>query len=230
MRKGFLERFSGLRGLKKYDRHIFWWLTWIIACLMLFVMMVENLLHKELAGFDDVVSNFVHSFISPGLTKVVIWITNLGEGHFEALIWAVACIILVRVNQRIGAITLTVSALGGWLINSLLKWIFQRPRPDMLQLVGAGWYSFPSGHAMVAAAFYSVLGYLIWMQIREKGKKAWYVPLLTVLLVLSIGLSRVYLRVHYPSDVLAGFAVGSAWGALCIVGFLVLNYNRKTGR
>jgi len=100
----------------------------------------------------------------------------------------------------------------------VLKTAFQRARPDIQHLIAVGGYSFPSGHAMVATVFYGMLGYLIWLNLRERSKTAWIVPVLTALLIFSIGVSRIYLGVHFPSDVLAGFAAGGLWLTGCIVG------------
>ncbi|MCK9906483.1 phosphatase PAP2 family protein, partial [Frankia sp. Cpl3] len=97
-------------------------------------------------------------------------------------------------------------------------------RPSMHHLVEAGSYSFPSGHAMVSAAFYGMLGYLIWLNLRQRTKPAWYVVALTVLLIVAIGISRVYLGVHFPSDVIAGFAAGSIWLTACIFGLHAIRH------
>lgn len=114
---------------------------------------------------------------------------------------------------------LAVSLAGGWLLNTVLKEVFHRTRPDIEHLVAAGGYSFPSGHAMIATAFYGMLGYLIWLNLKRRDKPAWYVMVLTFILVVAIGTSRIYLGVHFPSDVIAGFAAGGVWLVACVLAF-----------
>lgn len=202
-----------------------WGLVAAMGFLFIFAKVAEDLLGNELATFDTVVGNFIRGFSSPGLTKVAIAVTMLGEGGFETLVLIAAVTFFVRyLHHRSEALVLTLAIAGGWLLNSVLKWAFHRPRPEVEQLVGAGWYSFPSGHAMVGVAFYGVLGYLIWLNLRENELPAWYVPVLTVLVMLGIGLSRVYLGVHYPSDVVAGFAIGGTWGSVCVSSLHIIRY------
>ncbi|MBA4495598.1 phosphatase PAP2 family protein [Paenactinomyces guangxiensis] len=116
---------------------------------------------------------------------------------------------------------------GAWLLNITLKSLIQRPRPNLQHLIEVDGYSYPSGHAMVAAAFYGMIGYLVWFNLRTKGKPSWYEIVFTVLLILAIGTSRVYLGVHYPSDVIAGFAAGGVWLVACIKGLNILQYYKR---
>lgn len=95
-------------------------------------------------------------------------------------------------------------------LNSLIKGLIERERPAGPWLIEETGFSFPSGHAMVSIIFYGLIGYLVWVNVRSGRKAAWLVPVLTVALIMCIGLSRIYLGVHYPSDVLAGFAAGGA--------------------
>ena len=96
----------------------------------------------------------------------------------------------------------------------MLKQIYHRPRP-LLPLVSASGLSFPSGHAMISASFYGLLIYLAWTNVRRPALRYALVAVLAGLILL-IGLTRVYLRVHYATDVLAGFTAGLAWLVVAI--------------
>ena len=119
---------------------------------------------------------------------------------------------------------LLATVAGAEALDSVLKSLFQRARPEPL----GGWlgqaYSFPSGHATVAAAFYLFLTYLVWRRLGRVGRIAVVVG--ATLLVLLIGISRVYLEAHYPSDVLAGFATGFLWADYVLLGAHLVGRHR----
>ena len=119
---------------------------------------------------------------------------------------------------------MAAASLGSWLLYSSLKLIFQRPRPDLPHLVPAGGYSFPSGHATATAALFFTLA-LVYC--RHSGSRSGRVLVLSIaaLLALLVGISRVYLGVHYPSDVVAGWAAG---GLLAIVIAMLLRPGSRT--
>ncbi|HSC25879.1 MAG TPA: phosphatase PAP2 family protein [Vicinamibacterales bacterium] len=154
-------------------------------------------------------------------------VTALGSAAVLGL--AVAAVVGFLLLQRMGrtaAFVLAASA-GGWLLNALLKTMFQRPRPDVVpHLREAMTLSFPSGHAMTSAAVYLTLGALL-MRIAERPVTKFYCMAVAMLATLLIGSTRVYLGVHYPTDVLAGWLIGLSWALLCwIVERLV---ERRTG-
>lgn len=174
---------------------------------------------NELLYFDTIIGDYIRGFASEYLTRAAIIITQLGSATIEYwLMLVIGGLLFFRFKKMREAAALTICLTGGWLLNSILKMAFQRARPDILHLVAVGGYSFPSGHAMVATAFYGMLGYLLWLNLRKRLKPAWYVPVFTGLLIIAIGVSRIYLGVHFPSDVLAGFAAGGLWLTSCIVG------------
>ncbi|MDK2836289.1 MAG: undecaprenyl-diphosphatase [Thermosediminibacterales bacterium] len=197
-----------------------------LLLLLLFVKLAEDLLYQELGTFDAVVENFIRGFTSEGLTRVAIFVTNLGSAAVEiSLLLVVGGFLYFRLKHIWEPVILTSSLAGGWILNEALKAIFHRSRPSIQHLVEVGGYSFPSGHAMVSAAFYGMLGYLLWVNMRKNSKPAWYVVLSTFVLIFAIGLSRIYLGVHFASDVLAGFAAGGAWLIACIIALHCLTRN-----
>jgi undecaprenyl-diphosphatase len=124
---------------------------------------------------------------------------------------------LVIGGKRAAALLVLVSVAGGVALSSALKIGFDRPRPDLVaHLVDVHTLSFPSGHAMVSAVAYLTLGALLAQTQVRKGLKA-YVITVAVVLTLLIGVSRVYLGVHWPTDVVAGWCAGAAWAIGCWV-------------
>lgn len=142
---------------------------------------------------------------APGLTAWVYGVTFFGSLKFFVPASLIAPFWMRRRGYGRHALALLLAMGGGWALNELLKAWFQRPRPSSALLYQMG-LSFPSGHAMMSMAFY---GCLAWLLGREYGRWAWAVALM--LWAVLIGLTRVYLHVHYFTDVLAGFAGGVGW-------------------
>jgi undecaprenyl-diphosphatase len=115
---------------------------------------------------------------------------------------------MIILNKKEGII-LGVSTVNTVLINQIIKYIIRRARPDHLRLIKQGGYSFPSGHAMIAIAVYGFLIYLVYKKISNKKIKIPLIILLTIIII-SIGLSRIYVGVHYPSDILGGYVISLA--------------------
>jgi undecaprenyl-diphosphatase len=206
-------------------------LTWGIAAgsllLALFAKLAEDVMYQEIGLFDAAVASFIRSQTSEGLTQLAVIITNTGSAAFViGLMLVLAAYMYFRLKQVWEPLLLSACLAGAWILNNVLKELFHRTRPDIQHLVAADGFSFPSGHAMIATAFYGMLGYIIWSDLRQRSKPAWYVMLLTFTLVAAIGASRVYLGVHFPSDVIAGFAAGGVWLLACV---LALGAARRRG-
>jgi undecaprenyl-diphosphatase len=138
---------------------------------------------------------------SDELTNIVKIITNLGD-TFIIITGIIICFLLFR--KKVYPILITSNILGVVLINQTLKHLIMRPRPDFLHLVEETGFSFPSGHSMAAFGFYGYFIYLINISKLNKKIKVILTSILSIIILL-IGLSRVYLGVHYISDVVAGF-------------------------
>jgi undecaprenyl-diphosphatase len=142
-------------------------------------------------------------------------ITSLGGYPVLILVTLAAIGFLLIAGKRHAALLVLVSIGGGMLLSSALKELFDRPRPDLVpHAVQVYTLSFPSGHAMLSAATYLTLGALLARVQPQRWVKV-YLLGVAVLLVVLIGASRVYLGVHWPTDVLAGWCVGAAWAMLC---------------
>ena len=183
---------------------------WIILfiCLIGFLALAEDVFNKEIMTGDIIGYKMVSTFlISDFATPIAKFITNLGGAIF--LIGLTALLIILIKNKKIGlSILVNLAIVTG--LNQLLKRILQRPRPTEFRIVEETGYSFPSGHSMVSMAFYGYLIYLIYKYVENKYIK-WSLICLLSCLVILIGTSRIYLGVHYTSDVLGGFLLSISY-------------------
>ena len=192
-------------------------LKWIILfiCLVGFLDLAEDVFNKEIMKGDIIGYKIISTFlISDFVTPIAKVITNLGSAVF--LIALTIILIIVIKNKKIGlSIFLNLSFVT--ILNQLLKRILQRPIPNEFRIIEETGYSFPSGHSMVSMAFYGYLIYLIYKYVKNKYIKWGLITLLSILIV-SIGTSRIYLGVHYTSDVLGGFLIAVSYLIIYISG------------
>ncbi|RUT89858.1 MULTISPECIES: phosphatase PAP2 family protein [unclassified Mesorhizobium] len=142
-------------------------------------------------------------------------ITSLGSGSVLVLIVTAVIVYLLLIRRTATALFIFVAVAGGQVLSSLLKAGIDRPRPELVShLVNETTLSFPSGHAMLSAVTYLTLGALAARFLPGRTTKI-YVLSLAVLTTLLVGISRIYLGVHWPSDVLAGWCAGFVWAMLC---------------
>lgn len=166
---------------------------------------------EKLISFDTRVIAFVQSFESKFLTAIMKFLSFIGSTVAVIFITIGSAFFLYRIlHHRRELILLAITMIGSTLLNMLLKSIFQRARPEINQIVFEEGFSFPSGHSMAAFSLYGVLTFLLWRHIRTRAGRG---LLLTVnsLMILLIGLSRIYLGVHYPSDVIGAYAASGFW-------------------
>lgn len=143
-------------------------------------------------------------------------LTALGGFAVLILFSLIAIGYLLVLRQHVAAVLVVVSGLGGTLLNNLLKYGFDRPRPDLVaHLTEVHTLSFPSGHAMLSAVIYLTLGVLLARSQKTRALKV-YILATAILLTVLVGISRIYLGVHWPSDVLAGWCLGGAWAIACV--------------
>lgn len=185
-------------------------LKWIILfiCLIGFLALAEDVFNQEIMKCDVIGYTLISIFlITDFATPIAKFITNFGGPIFLSTI----CIILFIIikNKKIGlSIIMNIAIIA--ILNQLLKRILQRPRPTEFRIIEETGYSFPSGHSMVSMAFYGYLIYLIYKYIKNKYVKCISIVLLSIL-ICSIGISRIYLGVHYTSDVLGGFLISVSY-------------------
>ena len=169
-----------------------------------------------LPGFDEAVRMEVHSLATPLLTLLAEKLTWLGSLGVLALFGVVAVAVLVYAGRRHEAVLLTVTMVGALVLENGLKFSFQRARPPPFFGSEPLTYSFPSGHALFSLCFYGGLAIAAARSVRSGAIKTG-IWLATVLLVLAIGGTRIYLGVHYPSDVLGGYLVAIAWISVVLI-------------
>lgn len=198
-----------------------------------FVELADEVLEGETQEFDSRVIQQLRRADDPAIPVGPAWLINVGRditalGGIPVLSLIMVAVVGYLLQQRAYSAMwfVIVSTIGGILLSSALKIAFGRERPDIvLHLVTISTPSFPSGHAMLSAVVYLTLGALLAEIVPRRAGKIYF---LTVAMVLTflIGLSRIYLGVHYPTDVLAGWAIGLAWALFC---WLVAHYLRRRG-
>ena len=180
----------------------------LFICLIGFLELAEDVFNKEIMNGDIIGYKIISTFlISDFATPIAKFITNFGGAIFIILLTVI--LIAVIKNKKIGLSILTNLAIIT-ILNQLLKRILQRPRPTEYRIIEESGYSFPSGHSMISMAFYGYLIYLIYKYVENKNVKWILISLLSVL-ICFIGISRIYLGVHYTSDVLGGFLISISY-------------------
>jgi len=182
-----------------------------VAALLFFAWLANEMLEGATLRFDSFVRDTVHSWATPLLTAAMRGITQLGSPEWLILMSVILIWRLAWMGRKRAAILLAVGAIGALLLNDVLKVLFHRHRPDAYfgyhEPLG---YSFPSGHAITSACFYGVAAAIISVRMRSRGAKL-LVWTGAASIAGLIGFSRIYLGVHYPSDVIAGYAAAIVW-------------------
>ncbi|WP_082505075.1 phosphatase PAP2 family protein [Aureimonas sp. Leaf324] len=194
----------------------------ISASLFGFLTIASEMREGETHAFDDAILRALRSPTDPADPIGPFWVeaimrdlTALGGYTVLSLILLLAVTYLLMKGKRASALMMAVAVVGGVILSNLLKIGFDRQRPDVVaHLVDVHSLSFPSGHAMLSAVTYLTLGALLARSERGIVMRAYFMGV-AIVLTLLIGSSRVYLGVHYPTDVLAGWCAGSAWAFLC---------------
>lgn len=186
-----------------------------LVCLLVFSYMAREVFVLQDKDFDMALFRFAASHRSENMTLLMRFFSFFASADY--LLVAPALLVLGMAwfdRLRWYALKVLVIAFTSTMLNQLLKRLFERPRPETAMLDQSG-LSFPSGHAMIGGSFYGLLIYIIWREVENPFWRWLWVGLLTLLLLL-IGYSRIYLNVHYATDVLAGYAMGILWLLLAI--------------
>lgn len=191
-------------------------LVLFLGALLLFVNMIRRVFVLENNRFDDKVFNYLQNHVSDENNQVMLFFTYLGRHEFliPANLLLIAYFLFVK-KHRWYSIKVPAIALSSLALMFGLKHLFDRERPLIPLLEKAGGLSFPSGHALMSVTFYGLLIYIVFKGFKNKAFK-WTLISLLLVLILIIGFSRIYLRVHYASDVIAGFSVGLLWLVICV--------------
>ncbi len=201
-----------------------------IAALFFFGWLADEMLDGDTRRFDEDIRNFIHEFAAPALTIVMQTASFLGSTLFLIVFGVVIVIALYLRKHRRGAILFTITTVGASVLLVTLKLAFRRARPEpFFDTILPASYSFPSGHSLAAFCFYGALAEIL----SERTDKLWQQTLVwisAVTMILLIGISRIYLGVHHPSDVVAGYAVGLIWVVTIAIGDKLIHAKDKNYR
>ncbi|MDO0876039.1 phosphatase PAP2 family protein [Carnobacterium divergens] len=198
------------------------WLSLSLLSFAIFLSMAIGVARNApwLHQFDQSITQLIRDPITNSKSAYFISITTLGNTTSiigVALIFIIGWAIYKKSISYPSWLVLNL-AIGSGLLNFTVKQIFRRPRPTIKHLVEQGGFSFPSGHSMGSMILFSSIAFLLIISIRRTSIK-WIIALIAAFLILSVGISRIYVGVHFPSDVLGGFALGFAWIAFAIAYF-----------
>ena len=189
----------------------------VCLCLLLFSVILFSVCKYGVLDIDNNVYNLISkNIMNDTLSSILKVVTHLGGVAFIVLL-GVLCFMFCKKNRWF----ITFDLVGCTVINQTIKHIVRRPRPNVLRLVSESGYSFPSGHSMISVAFYGLVIYFVYKNINNKYLK-WALISLLSLLILTIGFSRIYVGVHYFTDVVGGFFLALAY----LIVYIYI-YNKK---
>lgn len=238
MRKTLIEFISNIRNFlvekfKAYDEKLPYIIIVVIALIIvitsinLFIELTDTLHTDMLSNLDDQVTDYVISYRTPALTEFFIFMTDVGDLYGYLVVLTLYFLISRLIFKRWKYVLQTTLVLIlASVSNMMLKRFINRARPGIEHLVSVETLSYPSGHAMSAMAFYGFLIYLCTRFRINKFLKTGLIALL-VFIILSIGTSRIYLGVHYPSDIAGGYIAGLIWVVFCILIFNLIEIFRR---
>jgi undecaprenyl-diphosphatase len=205
--------------LEKQNRELIAGFLGASAALIFFGWLTNVVLAGESMRFDNAVRNAIHTWASPPLTFAMLGITQLGSAPALVTL-GVLVIWRLTVQRRRQAVLIFIAAcVGAEALSEMLKVVFRRQRPEaFFGYAEPITYSFPSGHSMMSACFYGVIAAILTTRMAS-SKRRIAIWAGAAFLAVAIGFSRVYLGVHYPSDVLAGYATAAIWVGTVRVGY-----------
>ncbi|WP_248510573.1 phosphatase PAP2 family protein [Sporosarcina sp. NCCP-2222] len=185
-----------------------------LLCLVfgsIFAFIARGISKATIFQFDDTIISIVQGWESSWLTPIMKAFTWIGSTTVVLLLIAAGFILLFYIlKERMQAYLYLTVMLGTGALNQVLKMIFKRERPEIHRLIEIGGYSFPSGHTMMSFSLYAIIAYIVWRHTKSTFSRIASI-LFAIIMALSIAVSRIYLGVHYPSDVAGGMAASAFW-------------------
>jgi len=182
-----------------------------IAALLLFAWLAEKVARGTTIAFDGAVRAGIHRHASPGLTQLMRLVSELGSPVPLILLCTLTCVALLVVHSQRAVLFVVVTMLGSVLLDATLKLTFHRPRPvPFFGIAAPHSYSFPSGHALILACYFGIVAAFATARIRSRAVRI-LIWIAAAVLAGMVGYSRIYLGVHYPSDVIGGYAAAIIW-------------------
>nr|WP_269054464.1 phosphatase PAP2 family protein [Paenibacillus tundrae] len=186
------------------------------GCLIAFVSIALSISDNQIHTFDDTLIGWIQGMESPGMTRCMQLFTWIGSEVPVVVITILAMLVLyIYLRHKRELLFLACVIAGSTLLNALIKLVFQRARPTINRIIEVSGYSFPSGHSMAAFSLYGGLAFLIWKHVPTATGRVLMI-IVSAIFILTIGMSRIYLGVHYPSDVVGGYFLSGCWLAVCI--------------
>lgn len=190
-------------------------IAFFIGFIVLFAFIADEAVLEKENGFDQLVSDFLKPFSSPVLITYMVNISFFGSSTFLFPAYVVLTLYFLVRKKIKHAMDIAIISLSGMALEFALKLLFHRDRPDMPLIQKLSTYSFPSGHAMSSVIFCGLLIHLIWENEKMSNNIKWIISIVLAFIALSIGISRIVLRVHYATDIVAGISLAVAWVILC---------------
>lgn len=202
--------------------------VWIICIIFtgFFAYIARSIHLQTISSFDEPIIDFVQSAEVSGLTSIMKLFTNIGSTTSVTLLAILTLGVLLWKKYRAQAVLFTIVLVGTGILNQVLKLIFKRERPDFNRLIDIGGYSFPSGHTMMAFSLYTVLAYIVWRNLKTTGSRI-AIAIVAIFMIVMIAVSRIYLGVHFPSDIVGGILASSVWLFASIA--MYQRFQRKKG-
>lgn len=182
-----------------------------LVCVAGFIFISLLISDQKIIDFDSNVIAAIQGLESPFITKVMKFFTFIGSAPVVIVLSIILIIFLYKVlHHRLELILFISAIIGSAVLNQILKQVFHRVRPNFHRLIDIEGYSFPSGHAMNAFTVYAILSFLLWRHIPSRWGRSILI-VFSVFMIIAIGISRIYLGVHYPSDIIGGYLASGFW-------------------
>jgi membrane-associated phospholipid phosphatase len=195
-------------------RQQFIWLIVYSIGLTIFALVCNQLRERELFSFDKALLLWIHQFANPLFDRLFLFITALGDSEMVVIILLSTIFWLGMEGRYLDGVRVFILCSGGFLINSVMKLFFTRPHPELWQkLIAEYSFSFPREHAVSSMIIYGFIAYLMKKELPEHKET---IQAIAITIVVAIGFSRLYLGVHYPTDIIAGYGIGFLWLITCL--------------
>ena len=198
-------------------------LIFAVGALIFFGWLASEIFEGETKIFDETIRQAIHQTATPALTGLMIFISFIGAPVFLAISGVVALIIFLRLKWRRAAVLFVITMAGEIILDLTLKAFYARVRPEpFFDYHLPSSYSFPSGHALGSFCFYGILAWLVTARLENRTAKI-VIRIFAAALIFLIGFSRIYLGVHYPSDVVGGYSAALVWTVTVALGDFFFN-------
>lgn len=190
------------------------WLILYLLILGVVAWLCTEVWEKEAFSFDRSFLLWLHQFANPQFDRLMLFFTALGDPPTVVSIFVMTIAWLLLKRQYSDAIRFAIVCAGGIIINQEMKLFFAKPRPELwTRLITDLTFSFPSGHAVGSMVVYGFIAYLLAKHLQSYKI---YIYAIASIVIISIGFSRLYLGVHYPTDIIAGYGIGFLWLTTCL--------------